>query len=86
MKEYLSRSIDLPLEEQYKENWGWENSYQRNEIDSKFLDKEYFQSMNANDLIHLVRKMENFLRERGLSDYFIRNYGLADQVFRELDE
>jgi len=86
MVKELIKSIDLPLEEQYKENFGWENSYQRNEIDSKFLDKEYFQSMNANDFIHLIRKMENFLRERGLSDYFIRNYGLADQVFREMDE
>ena len=30
--------------------------------------------MDPNDLVHLIRKMENFFRERGISDYFIRNY------------
>jgi hypothetical protein len=70
MKKNLIRSIDLPLEEQYKENWGWEDSYQRYELDQEFQDKEYFQDMDPDDLIHLVRKMDNFLRERGISDFF----------------
>lgn len=77
-------SINLPLEEQYGENQGWEESTQRFEIDSNFQDLDYFTSMDGNDLIKLIRKMENFLRERGISIYFFRNYGLIDQVFREM--
>ena len=86
MKKKLIRSIDLPLEEQYKENWGWEDSYQRYELDQLFLDKEYFQDMDPDDLIRLVRKMDNFLRERGISVCFGRNFVLASQVFSELDK
>lgn len=76
-------SIDLPLEEQFRENWGWEDSFQRYELDREFQDKEYFEAMEANDFIKLIRKLDNFLMERGLSEYFIRNYGLACQVFEE---
>ena len=80
----LNCSIDLPLEEQYKENWGWEDSRQRYELDCEFQDKMYFEDLDPEELINLVRKMDNFLMERGISDYFLRNFALASQVFDEL--
>lgn len=86
MNKELIRSIDLPLEEQFRENWSWENSHQRYELDQEYQEKEYFQNMDPNDLCHLVRKMDNFLMERGISDCFYRNYYLAIQTFNELDE
>lgn len=84
MKE-LYKSIDLPLEEQFKENWNWEDSYQRYELDQEIQDKEYFQNMDGDDFIHLIRKMDNFLMERGISCYFIKNYYLACIVFDEFN-
>lgn len=84
MKEPL-RSSNLPEEKQFKENWGWENSFQRYEMDQEFQDKWYFECMEPNDLIKLVRKMENFFMERGISIYFMRNYLLASKVFEELE-
>lgn len=86
MNKELNCSIDLPLEEQFGENRGWENSNQRYELDTMFQDKEYFQDMDPEDLCHLVRKMDNFLMERGLTYYFLNNYFLAIQAFKNLDE
>lgn len=80
MKDLL-RSIDLPLEEQYGENRGWENSHQRYEIDCEFQDREYFRCMSFDELYHIVRHMDNFLMERGISEYFIRNHDYAVEEF-----
>ena len=83
MKE-LYRSIELPPEKQFGENWNWENSSQQYELDSEFKDLSYFTNMEDNDLISIVRKMENFLMERGISSCFMRNYALADEAFRKM--
>lgn len=85
MTNNLIRSVDLPLEEQYRENWGWEDSYQRYELDQEFQDMEYFEEMDPEELIRLVCKMENFLEERGISVFFMSNYFLACQKFSELE-
>ena len=82
----LNRSIDLPLEEQFRENWGWEDSSQRELVDCDFLDLSYFTSQDPDDLIRLVRKMDNFLRERGISECYLKNYYLAVRAFYALDE
>ena len=79
------RSYDIPLEHQYRENWHWEDSFQRYELDNEFQEKSYFQNMDPEDLCRLVRKMDNFLVERGVSYRFIRNYYLAVKTFNELD-
>lgn len=78
------RSIELPPEKQFGENWNWENSSQQYELDTEFKDLEYFTNMDDNDLIYLIRKMENFLMERGISCCFMRNYALADEAFRKM--
>ena len=79
-------SIDLPLEEQIRENWGWENSFQRYLLDRDYQDMSFFTEMDPDDLIKLVRKMENFLQERGLSDYFISNFSKASVAFEALND
>jgi hypothetical protein len=81
-----SRSTILPLECQFGENWDWEDSLQCYELDSEFLDNEYFEDMDADDLIKMVRHMENFMMERGVNMYFFRNYAKADKAFEELDK
>ena len=86
MKKEPLRSVDLPLEEQFRENWGWENSYQRYELDNDFQDIGYFYDMDPEDLCHLVRKMDNFMMERGISYVFIHNFYLAIKAFNELDK
>ncbi|MBR4238305.1 MAG: hypothetical protein IKQ03_02695 [Prevotella sp.] len=78
-----NRSIDLPLEEQFAENHGWEDSYQRYQLDREFQDSDYFYEMDSDDFFHLIRKMDNFLRERGISEYFISNYAKACVAFEE---
>ena len=67
-------STELPLNFQYQENWGWEGYLQCYELDTEFKDKHYFQSMDPEDICRLVRKMDNFLMERGISYQFLRNY------------
>ncbi len=79
-------SIVLPLENQFHENWGWEESYQCYVLDYEFKTLEYFSNMDDEELIHLIRKMDNFLSERGISDCFMRNYALADEAFRKMND
>lgn len=86
MRKELNCSIDLPLEEQFGENWGWEDSFQRYELDREFKDNEYFEEMDSEDLIHMLRKMRYFLMERGISEYFIKNYEKACLAFNMLNE
>ncbi len=86
MNKELLASIDLPLEEQFRENWGWENSFQRLQLDREFQEKSYFTEMDPEELIFLVRHMDNFLMERGISYPFLRNYELACHAFSKLDE
>ncbi len=83
MKKNLNFSIDIPLEEQYGENKGWENSVQRYELDSECQNKEYFEDMDFEDLLHVVRHTDNFIMERGVSEYMIHNHELAVEVFKE---
>lgn len=79
-------STELPLNSQFPENWGWENSSQFYELDTEFQDKEYFQNIEPVDICHLVRKMDNFLMERGISYKFLRNYEHVLRAFNSLDE
>ena len=79
----LNASITLPLERQWGENHNWENSLQCHTLDSQYVEKEYFSDMDFDELVKLIRKMDNFFDERGISTYFFRNFALADQVFRE---
>lgn len=83
MRKNLCRSIELPLEEQYGENHGWENGSECYRYDTESVDKDHFEEMDFNELVRKVRKMENFMEERGVSVWFFRNYALADQVFTE---
>ena len=78
-----NKSIDLPLEMQFGENRKWEESFQRYQLDQDFQEKSYFAEMDADEFLHLIRKLDNFLMERGVSEYFIRNYALANQVYEE---
>lgn len=82
----LNRSIDLPLEAQFAENFNWEDSFQRYELDQEFQDIDYFYSMDPDEFFHLIRKMDNFLRERGISEYFISNFGKANIAFAEIEK
>ncbi len=86
MKKELNKSIDLPREMQFGENWGWEESLQRYQLDREFQKKSYFTDMDPEDFLHLIRKLDNFLMERGISEYFIRNFALACEVFDEMDK
>lgn len=86
MVKELNRSIDLPLEAQFAENHGWEDSYERYQLDREFQDIEYFYEMDPEEFFHLIRKMDNFLRERGISEYFISNYGKANVAFVEIEK
>ena len=86
MTKQLYLSTELPLDAQLRENWGWENSNQLLELDTKFQDMDYFYEMDTEHFFHLIRKMDNFLRERGLSEYFISNYGKANVAFHYIDE
>lgn len=79
-------SIILPLDNQLHENWGWEDSFEFYVLDYSFKDMEYFTKMNDEELIHLIRKMDNFMTERGISDSFMRNYALADEAFRKMND
>ena len=85
MKKIRTISIVLPLEEQYRENQGWEDSFLCHELDRECKKIDYFRKMNHEELILLIRKMDNFLMERGVGDCFCRNYALADQAFHEMD-
>lgn len=82
----LNRSIDLPLEDQFAENHGWEDSSQRYLLDQEYQDIDFFYSMDPDEFFHLIRKMDNFLRERGISDYFISNFGKANIAFVEIEK
>jgi len=84
MKKVPCKSIDLPREMQFGENWGWEDSFQRYQLDREFQEKSYFEDMDPEEFLHLIRKLDNFLMERGVSEYFIRNFALACQVFDEM--
>lgn len=79
-------STELPLNSQFPENWGWENSAQFYELDTEFIDKDYFQNIEPVDICHLVRKMDKFLMERGISYKFLRNYEHVLRAFNSLDE
>ena len=70
---------------QFGENRGWENCSQFYVLDRDFQEKSYFSEMDPNEFIHLIRKMDNFLMERGISEYFIRNYAYACVVFDEMN-
>lgn len=83
-RQNFKSSIVLPLDDQLHENWGWEESYQCYELDYEFKELEYFTKMDEEELIRLIRKMDNFLIERGISDCFMRNYALADTAFRKM--
>lgn len=86
MAKELNRSVDLPLEQQFRENWNWEDSWQRYELDNELQDLSYFTEMDGNDLIHLVRKMDNFFMERGISYTFIKNFEKACIAFNKLNK
>ena len=86
MPKELLKSIDLPLEMQFRENWGWEDSLQCYELDTEYQDMSYFTDMDPDDLIKLIRKMDNFLKERGLSDHFISNFSEASVAFEALND
>lgn len=86
MPKERNKSIELPLDAQFRENWGWENSNQLLELDTEFQDMDYFYNMDPEDFFHLIRKMDNFLRERGLSEYFISNYGKANIAFHFIEK
>lgn len=47
---------------------------------------DFFYNMDPEDFFHLIRKMDNFLRERGLSEYFISNYGKANIAFHFIEK
>ena len=83
---HLTRSVELPQDNQWGENWEWETSYQCYEVDAEFKDKSYFEQMDDEEKICLIRKMENFIEERGVSIAFARNYAKLDHVFHGLDE
>lgn len=84
--ECRTESIQLPPENRFGENWTWEDSEQCYELDHEFHSQYYFDDMDADDLCHLIRKMDNFLRERGISDHFIQNYGKCCHAFHKFDE
>ncbi len=81
-----SRSLELPQDEQWGENWKFECSRQCYELDTEFKDKYYFDQMDDEEKLCLIRKMENFIEERGVSVSFARNFALLDQACREIDE
>ena len=85
MAKELSKSIDLPREMQFRENWGWEDSFQCYQLDREFQEKSFFTDMDSEEFLHLIRKMDNFLMERGISEYYIRNFALACRVFDEMN-
>lgn len=79
-------SIQIPQENRFGENWEWEDSGQCYELDTEFQDMRYFEEMDADELIYLIRKMDNFLRERGISHAFTDNYGKCCHAFHKLVE
>ena len=81
-----SRSLELPQDEQWGENWEFECSRECYELDTELMDKYYFDQMDDEEKWRLIRKMENFIEERGVSVPFARNYALLDQSCREIDE
>lgn len=82
-KEPMFNTI-LPKEELFGENKNWEDSQQYYNLNTEFKELEDFRTMTSDERIHLLRHMENSFMERGLCIEFIRNYGLADQAFREM--
>ncbi len=86
MVKELNKSIDLPLEDQFRENWNWENSSQRYELDIDFQEKSYFTEMDPEELCFLVRHLDNFMMERGISYTMLHNYYHAIHAFNKLDE
>lgn len=83
---HLVRSIELPQDMQWGENWEFECGHLCHELDTEFKNKYYFDQMDDEEKLSLIRKMENFVEERGVNVQFIRNYALLDQSCRELDE
>lgn len=79
-------SFWVPQENRFGENWTWEDSGQCYELDTEFQDRSYFENMDPDDLCHLVRHMENFMMERGITMAFFRNYAKADHAFEALDK
>lgn len=79
-------SIKLPVEERYGENKKWEDSHECYELDTEFLNLYDFTSKSRRELIGLIRHCDNFLSERGISDWFMRNYALIDQAFRQKND
>ncbi len=85
-KKNLIRSVEIKLEDQFRENWGWENSSQRYELDEECQSMEYFQSMDDEEQLYLSRKIENFFEERGVSTALARNFAMLVQDMRNREE
>lgn len=83
---HIVRSIERSQDKQWEENWSFECSNLGYELDTEFKDKTYFKKMDDSDKISLVRKMENFIEERGVSIIFLQNFALLYQSCREIDE
>ncbi len=79
-------SFWVPQENRFGENWDWEETTQCMELDTEFQDMGYFEQMDGDELCHLIRHMENFMMERGITMTFFRNYAKADQAFENLDK
>ena len=82
----LIRSIDLPQESQFRENWEFETSEQCYDLDTDIKNMKYFRNMEDEDKGPLIRKMENFFEERGVHTTFARNYAMLSQALREMEE
>lgn len=80
---HLVRSVELPQDEQWPENWEFECSNECYELDVEHKDKWFFDKMDFNDNLTLCRYMRNFLEERGISVTFARNFALNELVCDE---
>lgn len=83
--EPISSTI-IPVDKRFEENRKWEEGQEFYMLDSGSIDKSHFDSMSFNDIFLLIRHMENFLMEHGISLHFMRYYATVDAIFNELDK
>lgn len=83
--EPISSTI-IPVDKRFEENRKWEEGQEFYMLDSGSIDKSHFDSMGFDDICLLIRHMENFLMEHGISQQFMRNYATVDAIFNELDK
>lgn len=79
---FRNGSMPIAPEMRYGENFKWEDSGEFYEMDREFSDDYYYSQLDFDSLLKLIRHMDNFICEHGISDYFLRNFEKCASEFK----